>query len=586
MSNNARTGISSAALRYIKLLEQNEENGDANLESMSSDVYNKLIGDEDNEDDSFMAFAENKEDSFEKFSQDRFLRHKQMRENDSPMNLSNNLFAESHEQEHESSFLKSFNNPFTENFDDNQNDCFTKSFDNFFDQNVQNPVNNQMECFTNVLDSTDVLIDDSVVNSKRETAQMSFMYSRDDENSIVIPTDSAKSFEFGSNSSPSNPSPPIKRFCYDRKNSFFNDTEQSGTCSSFFNHAGTKDFTKLSATSESFFGPARNNNNNSTDDSFCEHFLNKSFLSSYSVNDNRATDSLFGLSQSTGEMSNSDNNSTIMNVMSKAGELSNQKNSDEFMDQDVNKENGTTTSGKKIKKVNTFYQAPPILDTEKIDEFYKTHNSIDWKSDKINLDILMEPSLDYILHRLKCLKPLTTGRIDDSISYEDEDDFNCESINQGIDEIEDTFDKGKFICSTPEELENAEENIKTNPLNIGYMNFPSDVLTSTNHAQEDENDDNNTTKSLLINKDSEIVWSAITHVSCSVPLNEQDSSEPIFDITTIFDFPNLDDLPNEDDSGFKFLDNDTTRYELMLSILKDCNNPFDKTTSEVQETIK
>ncbi|KAL7026491.1 hypothetical protein ACKWTF_005043 [Chironomus riparius] len=551
MCDNARTGISSAALRYLQLIEQNEENGDSNLESLSLDVYDKLKGNDVEQAASLMPsyndpFADNKkDDSLINSFKDSLARNENKKPEDSLMSSYSNPFVDRHENELECSYMKSFNNPFTKNIES------IESNDNFFTDNIiQDPVNSQMKSLTCILDATDILIDDSDINYRPEIAQMSFLYSRDDQNSILVPKSSSKSIELESSSSKSFPSPPLKRFCFDSKESSLNK-------SNAYN----------SVTSESLFKET-GKNINCTDDIFDMQNLNKSDYSISSVNDNSTTNSIFKQSLSSSiqsENSESNLDSTLKNVMCKGDDSSIQVNATEL-------------TRIKTCKVNTFYQAPRILNNKKIDEFYNIYDSTDWKSENIDLDNIMEPSIDYLLYKFKCLRPLTTGRKDYSISYNDEDGFDSDSINQGLDEIQDSFDNRNFICSTPEESENPDD--KTNLLKTVDLNMAVNAVTSKNVCQED--DDNNTTKSFLVNKKSKNVWSAITHVSCSIPLIEQESSEPQFDITTIFDFSNQNEFPNEQES----LNNDTARFELMLSVLKDCNNSVDKTTSEVQETLK
>ena len=432
---------------------------------------------------------------------------------------------------------------------------------NPFDENYQNPVNNSMRSINSIFDATDILIGDSDVCFKPETDQMSFFSRHGNQNSALLsaPSTSNYSLEFGSSSSKSFPSPPLKRFCFDRTESFFNksNAEQSTATESSINQ--TKDIFNMNFSK------------------------NKARQSASLFSEDSSNNMMFRLSDSDAFSSASSEDEMTFTGSSKQ-EVSSffRESKDEFMDQsDTNFNDEKENAAKnKSRKVNTFYQAHHLLDTEKIDKFYEKHNSIDWKSGKnIDLKNIMEPSIDYVVHRMKCLKPLTTGRKEDIINCDGENASNCGTINQSIEEIEDSFDKGNFICSTPEEPENSDGNGGTNPLDIAFM----EALQSSS-PREDQDDDEDRTRSFLVDKESENVWSAITHVSCSIPLNEQES-EPIFDITTLFDYSYDDDLENDKMKEFKCLDNDSTRYELLLSILNDCN-PLDNTTTEMQETLK
>lgn len=436
--------------------------------------------------------------------------------------------------------------------------------------------------FRDVINATDVLIQDSGVFNKPEMLfsyrSDGFMKSKDYDISCCDDSNSI----LGESASSSMFTPPHKRFCDSRRESFIYKLSEP------INHSTmTNTFFKPDCTEELF---NMKYSRNESIASFANPFIKpvNKIQFQLSSGSSSSQSSLLNEEIFNGESYFKDDQRDAM-FSKNPFDQQEEKIIEEICASESKIFNQDEPKIKSM-KVDTFYQTPYMVDTEKIEEFYKSQHLDNWKEIVKDVSKIMEPSLEYIAYRYNRLKPITLGNKEETVIIDELEALNSDSFNTSIDDIESTFDKGYFVCSTPEQSI-SDANLVTNPLDIGFLNLLSVPLQNSEEPKLEERnttDDQDKTKSFLVNKETENIWSKLTHVSCSVPTPTQEDCEPIFDITTLFEYDYgtslVDNKALSQNSNGK--DVETERYQLLLSILNEYENPFENTSVDLHETIK
>jgi hypothetical protein len=202
---------------------------------------------------------------------------------------------------------------------------------------------------------------------------------------------------------------------------------------------------------------------------------------------------------------------------------------------------------RKIVTIDTSYRTQFITKTTEtvINTFYKAQESVNVSNDvKNQLDKIMEPSLEYIMHKNEMLTDYVVGAKEDQIDMNEDDDNDDPFKDETDEDMRISFyERPTFVCSTPEKDDDKDLVVaELNDLDKAFvgLEFENDIaqiekMSSQKVVLTEE------LANRYENSQEQFQYSELTHVSYSGP---HEPREPEFDINQVFDLsacPELED---------------------------------------------